>query len=57
FYNIKLELSLIKFFFPANLAKPVLLAIVLLNIFSYFKKVIIISTIYLRLVESLYFNI
>ncbi|KAF1839821.1 uncharacterized protein K460DRAFT_298017, partial [Cucurbitaria berberidis CBS 394.84] len=31
FYNIKLELSLIKFFFSANLAKPVPLAIVLLN--------------------------
>ncbi|KAF1839824.1 uncharacterized protein K460DRAFT_297994, partial [Cucurbitaria berberidis CBS 394.84] len=31
FYNIKLELSLIESFFPANLAKPIPLAIVLLN--------------------------
>ncbi|KAF1839840.1 uncharacterized protein K460DRAFT_297939, partial [Cucurbitaria berberidis CBS 394.84] len=31
FYNIKLELSLIRFFFSANLAKPVLLAVVLLD--------------------------
>ncbi|KAF2123355.1 hypothetical protein P153DRAFT_304154, partial [Dothidotthia symphoricarpi CBS 119687] len=31
FYNIKLELSLIGSSFPANLAKPVPLAIVLLD--------------------------
>ncbi|KAF1839883.1 uncharacterized protein K460DRAFT_297677, partial [Cucurbitaria berberidis CBS 394.84] len=31
FYNIKLELSLIGSFFPTNLAKPIPLAIVLLN--------------------------
>ncbi|KAF1839818.1 uncharacterized protein K460DRAFT_298030, partial [Cucurbitaria berberidis CBS 394.84] len=31
FYNIKLKLSLIGFFFLANLAKPVPLAVVLLN--------------------------
>ncbi|KAF1839829.1 uncharacterized protein K460DRAFT_297981, partial [Cucurbitaria berberidis CBS 394.84] len=31
FYNIKLELSLIGSSFPANLAKPIPLAIVLLN--------------------------
>ncbi|KAF1839830.1 hypothetical protein K460DRAFT_297958, partial [Cucurbitaria berberidis CBS 394.84] len=31
FYNIKLELSLIGFFFSTNLAKPVLLAVILLN--------------------------
>ncbi|KAF1839875.1 uncharacterized protein K460DRAFT_297653, partial [Cucurbitaria berberidis CBS 394.84] len=31
FYNIKLELSSTKFFFSTNLAKPVPLAIVLLN--------------------------
>ncbi|KAF1839833.1 uncharacterized protein K460DRAFT_297959, partial [Cucurbitaria berberidis CBS 394.84] len=60
FYNIKLELSLIGFSFPTNLAKPVPLAVVLLNnnkVFSYFKKVIVIPTIYLRLVKSLRFNI
>ncbi|KAF1839859.1 hypothetical protein K460DRAFT_297850, partial [Cucurbitaria berberidis CBS 394.84] len=31
FYNVKLELSLIGFSFPANLAKPVPLAIVSLD--------------------------
>ncbi|KAF1839885.1 uncharacterized protein K460DRAFT_297646, partial [Cucurbitaria berberidis CBS 394.84] len=31
FYNIKLKLSLIEFFFPTNLAKLIPLAIVLLN--------------------------
>ncbi|PSN58858.1 hypothetical protein BS50DRAFT_509657, partial [Corynespora cassiicola Philippines] len=60
FYNIKLELSLIEFSFSADFTKPVFLAIVLLNnnkIFSYFKKVIVISAVYPRLVKSLYFNI
>ncbi|KAF1839837.1 uncharacterized protein K460DRAFT_297936, partial [Cucurbitaria berberidis CBS 394.84] len=31
FHNVKLKLSLIGFFFSANLAKPVPLAVVLLN--------------------------
>ncbi|PSN58857.1 hypothetical protein BS50DRAFT_509656, partial [Corynespora cassiicola Philippines] len=60
FYNIKLELSLIEFFFSADFAKLIFLAIVLLNnnkIFSYFKKVIVISAVYPRSVESLRFNI
>ncbi|KAF1839873.1 uncharacterized protein K460DRAFT_297699, partial [Cucurbitaria berberidis CBS 394.84] len=31
FYNIKLELSSTRFFFSTNLAKPVPLAVILLN--------------------------
>ncbi|KAF2843982.1 hypothetical protein T440DRAFT_411054, partial [Plenodomus tracheiphilus IPT5] len=57
FYNIKLELGLIGSFFPTNLAKPIPLAIVLLDIFSYLKRVIVTPTIYLYIVKSLYFNI
>ncbi|KAF2123308.1 hypothetical protein P153DRAFT_304355, partial [Dothidotthia symphoricarpi CBS 119687] len=60
FYNIKLELSLIESSLSTNLAKPILLAIVLLDnnkAFSYLKRVIVTLTIYLRLVKSLYFNI
>ncbi|KAF2123336.1 hypothetical protein P153DRAFT_413828 [Dothidotthia symphoricarpi CBS 119687] len=60
FYNVKLELSLIGSSFPANLAKPVPLAVVLLDnneVFSYLKRVIVTPAVYPRLVESLYFNI
>ncbi|PYI33438.1 hypothetical protein BP00DRAFT_339149, partial [Aspergillus indologenus CBS 114.80] len=60
FYNIKLKLSLIKSFFSANSTKPIFLAIILLNnnkIFSYFKKIIVTSAVYLRLVKFFYFNI
>ncbi|KAF2634126.1 hypothetical protein P280DRAFT_543107 [Massarina eburnea CBS 473.64] len=60
FYNVKLELSLTGSSFPANLAKPVPLAVVLLDnnkAFSYLKRVIVTPAVYLRLVKSLYFNI
>ncbi|KAF2123350.1 hypothetical protein P153DRAFT_304112, partial [Dothidotthia symphoricarpi CBS 119687] len=60
FYNIKLELSLIGSSFPTNLAKPVPLAVVLLDnnkIFSYLKRVIVTPAVYLYLVKSLCFNI
>ncbi|KAF2702422.1 hypothetical protein K504DRAFT_394372 [Pleomassaria siparia CBS 279.74] len=60
FHNVKLELSLIGSSFPANSAKPVPLAVVLLDnneAFSYLKRVIVTPAVYPRLVKSLYFDI
>ncbi|RIB13803.1 hypothetical protein C2G38_1974369, partial [Gigaspora rosea] len=60
FHNVKLESSLTGFFFPANFAKPVPLAMVSLNndeAFGYLKRVIVTSAVYSHLVEFFHFDI
>ncbi|KAF1839850.1 hypothetical protein K460DRAFT_297773, partial [Cucurbitaria berberidis CBS 394.84] len=60
FHNVKLESSSTGSSFPANLAKPVPLAVVLLNnnkAFGYLKRVIVTPAVYPRLVEFLRFDI
>ncbi|KAF1993108.1 hypothetical protein P154DRAFT_591046 [Amniculicola lignicola CBS 123094] len=60
FHNVKLESSSTGSSFPADSAKPVPLAVVSLDnnkVFSYLKRVIVTPAVYLRLVESLCFDI
>ncbi|RUP51221.1 hypothetical protein BC936DRAFT_149349 [Jimgerdemannia flammicorona] len=60
FHNVKLDSSSTGSSFSADSAKPVPLAVVLLDIdeaFGYLKRVMVTPAVYLRLVEFLHFDI